>query len=271
MDESERKAQIRNIFNTIADGYDRPALRFFPISALHLAQYLQPADSAHILDVATGTGSVALTIANEIPAGHVTGIDLSEGMLANASAKAIDQDIKNVSFELMDMTDIQYPDNHFDGASCGFGIFFLEDMQSCLRHISKKVKLGGKIALCSFFETAFTPLVDLFFQRLVQFGVEPPPVSWKRIGQESAHNELQQAANLSDIRVYTEDIGYFLDNAEGWWDILWNAGYRGLLAQLPAEDLPRFRNEHLEEVQTLATEEGIWLDINVIYSVGIKN
>ncbi len=116
MDEAERKALIREVFNTIADGYDRPALRFFPVSALHLTQYLNPSDNDHILDVATGTGSVALTIADEIPTGHVTGIDMSEGMLANAATKAAEQDITNVTFDLMDMTNIQYPDYHFDGA-----------------------------------------------------------------------------------------------------------------------------------------------------------
>ena len=271
MDDSERKAQIREVFNTIADGYDRPALRFFPVSALHLSQYLNPADNAHILDVATGTGSVALTIANEIPTGHVTGIDLSEGMLAKASAKAAEQDITNVTFNLMDMTNIQYPDNHFDAASCGFGIFFLEDMHNCLCHIRNKVKPGGKLALCSFYETAFSPLVDLFFKRLLQFGVEPPPVSWKRLSHENDHTELHQAANLTDIQVYTEDIGYYLNDAKGWWEILWNAGYRGLLNQLTENDLQRFRDEHLAEVQTTASDEGIWLEVKAIYSVSTKN
>jgi len=271
MDDSERKALIREIFNTIADGYDRPALRFFPVSALHLTQYLNPSDNAHILDVATGTGSAALAIADEIPKGHVTGIDLSEGMLARATVKAAEQDITNVTFDRMDMTNIQYPDNHFDGASCAFGIFFLEDMQNCLRHISDKVKPGGKIALCSFYETAFSPLDELFYNRLMQYGVEPPPVSWKRIGQKNHHSELHETANLTDIHVYIEDIGYYLNDAEAWWEILWNAGYRGLLNQLSENDLQRFRAEHLVEIQTTASDEGIWLDVKVIYSVGVKN
>ncbi len=271
MNDSERKAQIRDVFNTIADGYDRPAMRFFPVSALHLTKYLSPADNAHILDVATGTGCVALTIADEIPAGHVTGIDLSEGMLANANTKAAEQDIKNISFKLMDMSNIQYPNNHFDGASCGFGIFFLEDMENCLRHISDKVKPGGKVALCSFYETAFLPLINLFFVRLAQYGVEPPPMSWKRIGREPNHIDLHTAANLTNIQVHTKDIGYYLDDAKGWWEILWNAGYRGLLNQIPENDIQHFRAEHLAEVQSTANEEGIWLDIKVIYSVGEKS
>ena len=147
MDETERKAIITKTFNTIATGYDRPALRFFPLSAQHLAKYLAPQSNAHILDVATGTGTVALAIAKHVPTGHVTGIDLAEGMLAQAMTKADLQGVGNTSFLSMDMLKLTFPDNHFDGASCGFGIFFLEDMLAGLNQIKQKVKPGGNIAI----------------------------------------------------------------------------------------------------------------------------
>ena len=59
-------------------------------------------------------------------------------------------------------------------------------------------------------------------------------------------------------------------SAGEWWDIVWNAGFRRLVAQLSQKDQERFKREHLEEVGTLRTDKGIWLDVGVLYTVGTK-
>ena len=88
MDERERRKMMRETFDTVSPGYDNPALRFFVESARHLAGYLEGLGSGRVLDAATGTGNVAMEIARRYPGLHVTGIDLSPGMLAQARAKA---------------------------------------------------------------------------------------------------------------------------------------------------------------------------------------
>ena len=72
------------------------------------------------------------------------------------------------------------------------------------------------------------------------------------------------------MRVEPANVGYYLDNAEAWWDVVWNAGFRRLISQLPHQDQDRFRREHLEEVAALATRDGIWLDVGILISVGTK-
>ena len=64
----------------------------------------------------------------------------------------------------------------------------------------------------------------------------------------------------------SRNVGYFLDGAEGWWDVVWNAGFRRLLGQLSSGDLQRFREEHLREVAALVTNDGLWLDVGVLYT-----
>ena len=56
MNDEERKQMIKETFNTVSEGYDNPALRFFEDSATHLAGYLKLKGSEHVLDVASGTG-----------------------------------------------------------------------------------------------------------------------------------------------------------------------------------------------------------------------
>lgn len=270
MNEQERKVMIQATFNTVASGYDNHALRYFADSAKHLAVYLDLRGGETLLDVATGTGSNALILAQHLPSGHVTGIDFSAGMLQQARAKAELASIHNVDFVEMDMQQLSFSDNVFDVATCAFGIFFVEDMEGQLKHIASKVKAGGKVAVTCFYDNAFLPLIDLFFQRIAQFSIEKPPLAWKRISTEERVGALFQTASLSKIKVQRKNVGYYLSSANEWWDLIWYAGFRALLNQLSPQQLEKFKAEHLAEIQSLATDEGIWLDVEVLYAVGIK-
>ncbi len=270
MDEEERKSKIRETFNTVSDGYDKRALRFFADSANQLATYLSLEGDEQLLDVATGTGSNALVLARHLPSGHVTGIDFSEGMLKQARTKANLAAIQNVEFVEMDMQRLSFPDNQFDVATCAFGIFFVEDMESQLRKISSKVKSNGKVAITSFYDNAFLPLAELFFGRLALYGIERPPLSWKRVATAEKMTALFENASLRQITVRRKNIGYYLRSADEWWDVIWYAGFRSLVNQLSPPQLERFKEEHLAEIQKLATDEGIWLDVEVLYGIGVK-
>ncbi len=127
MDEAQRRELIRRTFDTVAPGYDRPALRFFQDSAVHMAEQLQLAGDECVLDVATGTGAVALALAQRLPAGHVTGIDMSDGMLDQARRKARSRGLANIDFQAMDMTDLTFPPSRFHCATASFVLFFVQD------------------------------------------------------------------------------------------------------------------------------------------------
>lgn len=261
---------VRDTFNTVAAGYDRPALRFFSESADILADFLSLEGDEQVLDVATGTGCAALAIARKIPHGRVTGIDFSEQMLAQAMSKAAALDLGNTSFRQMDMQMLELTDDSYDAATCAFGIFLAPDMEHQLREIAKKVKAGGKVALTVFHDEAFLPLFETFFARLKLYGVEIPPLLWQRIGTEEKVTALFQGAGLKDIRVNRKNIGYYLKDAEQYWDVIWYAGFRGLVSQLSERDLEVFKAEHLREVQAMSTEEGVWLNIDVLFTIGQK-
>lgn len=268
MNEYERQQKIQQTFNIVAEGYDNPGLRFFVTSAQQMARCLNLHGEELLLDVATGTGSNALVLAQHLPQGHVKGVDFSEGMLAQARKKALQMNIANAEFIEMNMQSLRFPDHHFDAAVCAFGIFFVEDMKSQLQHIANKVKPGGKVAISCFYDTAFLPLSDLFFRHLEEFGIEKPPVGWKKISTEEKSISLFTSANLSDIRVERKNMGYYLRNANDWWDVIWFAGCRGLVNQLAPDNLEKFKQIHLQEIQNLATQEGIWLDVEVLFTVG---
>ncbi|MFA7382617.1 MAG: methyltransferase domain-containing protein [Desulfurivibrionaceae bacterium] len=270
MEQEERKAKIRETFNAVASGYDTPALRFFAENPRYLAKYLDLRGDEHLLDVATGTGNAALALAACLPDGLVTGVDFAAAMLDQARRKARGAGLANVEFVEMDMQALAFPDGHFSAACCAFGIFFVDDMEGQLAHIAAKVKPGGRIAISGFTEGAFAPLVDLMYARLARYGVEPPQLTWKRIASEEGCEALFRSAGLDGIRTGRENLGYFLKGAEEWWEVIWQAGFRGLVSQLAPDDLVRFRAEHLNEVAALQTSEGIRLEVEALYTVGTR-
>lgn len=261
---------IRETFNTVAVGYDHPALRFFPDSARHLAASLALRGDEQVLDVATGTGSAALALSAHLPHGAVTAIDFSADMLAKARAKAAEGGVRNVQFIEMDMQALDFTPGRFDAAVSAFGIFFVEDMTVQLCHIAEQVRPGGKIMVCGFYEDAFLPLVELFLARIEHYGVERPPLSWKRIGSEEKARALFKDAGLTRIRVHCQDLGYFLPDSEAWWQVIWNAGFRGLVNQLAPADRERFKQEHLAEIEPFCGADGLWLDVKVVYAMGSR-
>jgi ubiquinone/menaquinone biosynthesis C-methylase UbiE len=270
MDEHQRKTLLRETFDTVSAGYDSKALRFFPESAKHLAADLGLKGDEQVLDVATGTGHAALALAACVPRGRVTGVDFSSGMLDRARTKAASLNVRNVEFLERDMQNLGFAAHAFDAAVCAFGIFFVEDMDSTLAQIAGAVKPGGQVAVTAFQENYFHPLKDLMVNRLAGYGVQQPPQTWKRIATEAGCKELFMKAGLRHVRVEQRNMGYFLDNAEEWWDVVWNAGFRRMVGQLSSSDQARFRQEHMQEVAALAIEDGIWLDVGVLFTFGTK-
>ena len=126
MQNPDRKKMIQQGFDTVAAGYDHPSLSFFPETAKRLVEHLQLNPTDNLLDVCTGTGCVALTAAEKLNQGKVTGIDLSSGMLQQAKNKATERNLNNTEFKQMDLDHLEFEEGSFDVATSSFGLFFLE-------------------------------------------------------------------------------------------------------------------------------------------------
>ncbi len=266
------KQSVTTVFDQVAGRYDNPSMRFFPFCADRLIHHLRPAPDAKILDVATGTGAVALAAAQVLgPNGRVQAIDLAENMLNMAMANIQRAGLSNVDFHVMDAESLEFKSRYFDSVTCSFGIFFLPDMLAGLTSWRQVLKPGGRVMFTTFSANAFHPLAELFRQRLETFGITIPTENWMRLTTEQECQELLESVGFTKTQVIKEQLGYHLNQPEDWWEIIYSSGFRGYLEKLDAEQLGRFRVEHLAEIQSLMTNKGIWLDVETLFSTGVRH
>jgi demethylmenaquinone methyltransferase / 2-methoxy-6-polyprenyl-1,4-benzoquinol methylase len=153
-------AQVRSMFDGIAWVYD--ALNSAMTAGLHHHWRARAADLAHVapgsrvLDVATGTGDLALELARRVaPGGEVVGSDFSEGMLARARTKAAALEKGAPAgavprFEWGDALELPYADDSFDAATVGFGARNFSDLARGLAEMARVVRPGGRVVVLEF-------------------------------------------------------------------------------------------------------------------------
>src|ERR1700736_4525492 len=109
---------------------------------------------SRVLDVATGTGDLAIELARRVwPGGEVVGSDFAEAMLARARSKAAaaagdgDGTLVCPRFELGDALALPYAEDSFDAVTVGFGVRNFSDLQRGLGEMARVVRPGGRVVV----------------------------------------------------------------------------------------------------------------------------
>jgi demethylmenaquinone methyltransferase / 2-methoxy-6-polyprenyl-1,4-benzoquinol methylase len=169
--------QVRAMFDRIAGLYDR--MNTVMTAGLHHEWRRRAADLAALspggraLDVATGTGDLALELASRVGAGgEVVGVDFAERMLELARGKAGDRALggAGVRFETGNALALEYPDGAFDAATVGFGARNFSDLDRGLSEMARVVRPGGRVVVLEITTPRRPPLSTFFglwFDRIV--------------------------------------------------------------------------------------------------------
>lgn len=116
----------------------------------------------HILDVATGTGDLALLICTLDPE-QVTGIDIAGNMLAIAKKKAIQKQLQDkLTFREGDAEDLPFPDEVFDAVTIAFGVRNFDDLERGLTEMKRVMKTGGVMLILEFSHPSSFPQKQLY-------------------------------------------------------------------------------------------------------------
>ena len=141
---------IKNIFESISSEYDfmNDLMTFknhskWKKEIAEIAKYSSP---RKILDVATGTGDIAINM-SKINGSKVEGVDVSENMLKIARKKIDKLKIDNISLKTCEAENLFFNDNHFDIISIGYGVRNFSDLEKGLSESYRVLKKNGKLII----------------------------------------------------------------------------------------------------------------------------
>jgi demethylmenaquinone methyltransferase/2-methoxy-6-polyprenyl-1,4-benzoquinol methylase len=162
-----KKEQVADMFDNIAYRYD--FLNRFLSAGLDISWrrkalgFLKELQPKKILDVATGTGDVAIMASGLLKAEAITGIDISEGMLEIGRKKIQRLGLQD-AIELLkgDSETINFKDNSFDAVTVAFGVRNFQNLEKGLSEILRVLKPGGKLVVLEFSQPKM-PFVKSFY------------------------------------------------------------------------------------------------------------
>ena len=175
MSGGSKKERVTDMFNDIAPAYDRlNHILSFGIDRSwrrRVVKMLSKTKPAKVLDIATGTGDLALAIAGRNKEAHITGADISAEMLRIAKEKTEKKGLTDrIAFLLSEAENIPLPAGEFDAVSVAFGVRNFHDIEAGLREMRRMLKPGGKVYILEFSTPQgkiFGPLYRFYFHRVL--------------------------------------------------------------------------------------------------------
>jgi demethylmenaquinone methyltransferase/2-methoxy-6-polyprenyl-1,4-benzoquinol methylase len=163
---SSGKNDIRIMFNAIAHRYDflNHFLSFGTDRRWRekLLKIVSEKHPRHILDVATGTGDLAIALAALKPE-MITGIDIAENMLDIARKKVAARHLEDIiSLKKGDAEHIPFPDDAFDAVTVAFGVRNFENLLNGLKEMRRVLKPGAILIILEFSHPRKFPVKQLY-------------------------------------------------------------------------------------------------------------
>lgn len=165
--DEDKAAQVERMFDAVAHSYDMLNHRLsFCIDKYwrrYLVNVLKRKCPQTILDIATGTGDLAILEAKELKPKSVVGVDISEGMMNVGKEKVMKAGLqKIVDFKKEDCMKLSFSDNSFDAVTAAFGIRNFQSLEAGLREMYRVLKPGATLCVIELTRPVCFPIKQLF-------------------------------------------------------------------------------------------------------------
>lgn len=207
-EEGSKKAQVSEMFDTIAPRYD--FMNRFLSAGIDIGwrknaiSLFKGEGVEHLLDVATGTGDMALMAARMLKPARITGIDISPKMLEVGRRKVAAAG-SETKIELLDGDGetIKFPDHSFDGVMVAFGVRNFENLEKGLTEILRVLKPGGRLVVLEFSNPKIPGVRTLYN---FYMGVLAPQLARLFRQNKQAYQYLNRSSNAFPNRQQFENI-----------------------------------------------------------------
>ena len=220
-----KKEEVREMFDNIAPKYDllnhTLSVNIDRIWRRRVVNEVRRAKPRRILDVATGTGDLAIALARRIRDVQVMGVDLSEAMLAVARRKVEARGLDNrIVLERGDAEHLDVADASVDAATVAFGVRNFGDLAVGLRELARTIKPGGKVVILEFSRPrnrAFRALYEFYSYKILprigglvsrdKRAYEYLPASVGEFPAPAVFLEMMEKAGFRNCRARSQSFG----------------------------------------------------------------
>ncbi|MEO0457650.1 MAG: methyltransferase domain-containing protein [Cyanobacteria bacterium P01_A01_bin.114] len=242
--------------------YDHEPGTTHPDKAERLLGMIPLKSGQHVLDVATGTGLVAIAAAKQVgPTGHVTGIDLTPGMLNQARSKLAKLNLQNLELIEANAERYSFPENQFDAIFCCEALVLFQDIPASLQKWHRWLKPGGYAAFTCPDQNAY---LSEIYKRACADLPEPMRHILEPLGTPDRCRQLLEQAGFEDIQVSFEPSGRDRTLADLQSSPLSQSSlqlsFKGhpQMQVLSPQQLEKIRTAYQAELAAQATENQLW-------------
>jgi demethylmenaquinone methyltransferase / 2-methoxy-6-polyprenyl-1,4-benzoquinol methylase len=168
VDATQKASLVRDVFDKVADKYD--LMNDIMSMGVHrlwkngMVDQLAPRHGRHYLDVAGGTGDIALRIKARVPEARVTLCDINARMLSHGRARSLNKGYgQGLDFIVGDAQALAVADQTVDGYTIAFGLRNVTDLDLALKEAYRVLRPGGRF-LCLEFSQVSLPLLSQLYE-----------------------------------------------------------------------------------------------------------
>ena len=242
-----------------------------------LVEYARPAAGMRVLELASGTGEPAISLASRVGAGgHVTALDLSAGLLEIAAERARVRGLTNFSTQQADAQSLPFPDDSFDLATSRFGVMFFPDPRAALQELRRVLRTRARACFLAWgtIEQPYWQSMMGVVQRHVGGPLlQPDGPNPFRFAEPGSLSAVLRSAGFNAVEEETRTVPWIWPGpVEELWEYSQSVAvpFRPLLERVPAEKWPRIHAEVHAAVREFVDGDKVAFGVSVVMASGTK-
>lgn len=242
-----------------------------------LVEYAQPSPGMKVLDLASGTGEPAISVALRVgDHGHVTALDLSADLLEIAARRARSRRLDNFTTHQADAHSLPFADNTFDLATSRFGVMFFRDPELALGELRRTLRPGARacfLAWGSFDQPYWQTTMGVVHRHVGGPLLDPSGPDPFRFAAPGSLSAILRSAGFHEVEEETKTLPWtWLGPAEEVWEQAQavSVPFRPMLERVPADQWPKIHAKVHAAVRQYSDGEKVAFGASVVLASGKK-
>jgi SAM-dependent methyltransferase len=242
-----------------------------------LVEYAEPAPGMRVLDLASGTGEPAISLAVRVgEQGHVIALDLSAELLEIARNRAHARGLNNFTTQQADAHSLPFPENSFDLATSRFGVMFFRDGELALRELRRVLRPGARacfLAWGAFDQPYWQSTMGVVHRHVGGPLLQPGGANLFRYAESGSLSNVLRAAGFRDLHEETTTLPWtWLGTPEEVWEQAQAVAvpFRPMLERVPAERWLEIHADVYKAIAQYSDGEKISFGATVVLASGRK-